>query len=304
MKDRKSGKVTIFESESAKLTPAQLATLPRRVVDCVDCHNRPSHIYTSPDRAVDRAITARQIDPALPFVKQQSVAVLAKDYNTTADALRTIAAELPAYYQTNYADLFRTRRADIDRTVKEVQEIFTSTRFPEMRVDWRTHPDNVGHFTSMGCFRCHDDQHVSSDGKRIIKDCQICHSVLTENQTNAQFEHPVDLGDLRRSIVPTTTPAAECKGGHMKTGRLTIVLIAVLVASPSLSRRLPPTQPRSTKRNVQVATAPTAAGQTATEIDEAARPRIGRGPETDRQGALRLDCRRKRQNARLQEQIE
>jgi len=197
MKERKTGKTTIFESEAAKLTPAQVATLPKRVVDCVDCHNRPTHVYTSPDRAVDRAISARQIDASLPFVKQQAVTVLAKDYNTTADALRTIAAELPSYYQTNYADLFRTRKADIDRTVKEVQQIFTSTRFPEMRVDWRTHPDNVGHFTSMGCFRCHDDQHVSSDGKRISKDCQACHIVLKENQTNAQFEHPVDLGDLR-----------------------------------------------------------------------------------------------------------
>jgi hypothetical protein len=82
--------------------------------------------------------------------------------------------------------------------VKSVQEVFRAIRFPEMRVDWRTHPDNLGHFASMGCFRCHDDQHVSKDGKKISKDCQICHTVLPEtNAANAAFEHPVDIGDLR-----------------------------------------------------------------------------------------------------------
>ncbi|MGZ5475828.1 MAG: cytochrome c3 family protein, partial [Thermoanaerobaculia bacterium] len=76
-------------------------------------------------------------------------------------------------------------------------KIFETTRFPEMKVDWRTHPNNIGHMLTLGCFRCHDDQHVSKDGKRISKDCSICHSVVSENQTNAQFQHPVDLGDLR-----------------------------------------------------------------------------------------------------------
>jgi len=89
------------------------------------------------------------------------------------------------------------KKPQIDQAVAALQSIFASTRFPEMKVDWRTHPDNVGHFMSSGCFRCHDDQHVSKDGKKISKECTICHSVLTENQTNAQFEHPVDLGDLQ-----------------------------------------------------------------------------------------------------------
>ena len=197
IRNRKTGEMTEYMSESAKLTDAQFATLPRRTVDCVDCHNRPSHIYMSPDRAVDRTLITGQIDKTLPFVKQQAVAVLAKDYTTTAQAVGAIAADFPAYYQKTHPAVYSAKKAQIDTAVVVLQQVFSSTRFPEMRVDWRTHPDNVGHLMSSGCFRCHDDQHVSKDGKRISKDCSICHNVLSENQTKAEFQHPVDLGDLR-----------------------------------------------------------------------------------------------------------
>jgi nitrate/TMAO reductase-like tetraheme cytochrome c subunit len=207
IRDRRTGKVTEYKAEDSKLTAAQIAALPQRTVDCVDCHNRPTHIYMPPDRSVDRALTAGHIDKTLPYVKQQGVAVLAKDYNTTEDALRGIATDFPAYYQKTYPAVYSTKKAQIDGAVKTLQEIFQSTRFPEMKVDWRTHPDNLGHFMSKGCFRCHDDQHVSADGKKISKDCQICHSVLTDTQMNATFEHPVDLGDLK------AVNCADCHNG-------------------------------------------------------------------------------------------
>ena len=197
MKDRRTGKVTEYMSETEPLTTAQLSTLPRRTVDCVDCHNRPTHIYLSPDRAVDRAIRANQLDRSLPFIKQQAVAVLAKDYASTAEALRNIGTEFPAFYAKEHPAVYGSKRVAVDAATKELQRIFQGTRFPEMKTDWRTHPDNVGHMATMGCFRCHDDKHVSSDGKRISKECAICHDVINENNASTQFEHPVDLGDLR-----------------------------------------------------------------------------------------------------------
>jgi nitrate/TMAO reductase-like tetraheme cytochrome c subunit len=196
VKDR-SGHVTEYLLEGSKLTAAQIAASPKRRMDCIDCHSRPTHIYVSPDRAVDRALLAGSIDRTLPYVKQQAVAIVAKDYPSTPAAVRAIAADLSGYYQKTYPAVYSAKKAAIEGAVTAVQQIFSTTRFPEMRVDWRTHPDNIGHFTSMGCFRCHDDQHVSSDGKRLSKDCQICHTVLSAGQSNAQFEHPVDLGDLR-----------------------------------------------------------------------------------------------------------
>jgi nitrate/TMAO reductase-like tetraheme cytochrome c subunit len=196
IKDR-SGHISEYLAEGSKMTAAQIAASPKRRMDCIDCHSRPTHIYVSPDRAVDRALVTGSIDRTLPFVKQQAVAVLAKDYPSTPAATRAIATDLPAYYQKTYPDVYTAKKPAIDRAVAAVQQILSTTRFPEMRTDWRSHPDNVGHFTSMGCFRCHDDQHVSSDGKKLSKDCQLCHTVLSAGQTNAQFEHPVDLGDLR-----------------------------------------------------------------------------------------------------------
>lgn len=196
IKDR-AGNVTEYRAQDSKLTDAQIATAPKRRMDCVDCHNRPTHIYVSPDRAVDAAMVAGRIDRTLPFVKQQAVTALSKDYPTTAAALGTIAKEIPDYYRTTYAAIYATRRTQVDRAVQAVQQIFTSTRFPEMRVDWRTHPNNIGHFLSAGCFRCHDDQHVSKDGKKISKDCTICHEMLSETKTAAEFQHPIDLGDIR-----------------------------------------------------------------------------------------------------------
>lgn len=171
--------------------------MPHRRMDCVDCHSRPAHSYVAPDRSVDRALFAGSIDRSLPFAKQQSVTVLSKDYKSTTQAIQAIAADFSAYYRTRHPAVFASKKASIDRSIATLQQIFSTMRFPEMSVDWRTHKDNAGHLYSLGCFRCHDDQHVSADGKRISKECNVCHTVLSESSTTAEFQHPVDLGDLR-----------------------------------------------------------------------------------------------------------
>ncbi|HEX7705842.1 MAG TPA: NapC/NirT family cytochrome c [Thermoanaerobaculia bacterium] len=202
--NRKTGESTEYFLEGSTLTPEQIASAPKRNMDCVDCHNRPTHIYPPPDRTVDLALLANDIRRDLPYIKQQSVEVLSKDYATTDEAVANIAKQLPEYYRANYPDVYNTRRADLDRAVKELQTIFKTTRFPEMKTDWRTHPDNIGHFYYPGCFRCHNDQHVSKEGKRITKDCRACHDILGQREGSVvmieapegEFQHPVDLGDL------------------------------------------------------------------------------------------------------------
>ena len=197
MRSRTTGQVTEYRAQDSTMTDAQLATAEKRRMDCVDCHNRPTHVYVSPDRAVDKAILAGRIDRSLPFVKQQAVAALVKDYPTTAAALLGVPGDLISYYQKTYPAVYQSKRASVENAAAAVKEIFSTTRFPEMRVDWRTHPDNIGHMATLGCFRCHDDQHVSSDGKKISKDCTVCHTILTEAKTAAAFQHPVDIGDLK-----------------------------------------------------------------------------------------------------------
>ena len=197
VRNRKTGAVTEYKAEDSKMTDAQIASASKRTMDCVDCHNRPTHIYRSPDASVDRALRAGRIDRTLPFVKQEAVTVLAKDYASTSQAVGAIRKDFETFYRDNHAAVYASKRNQIAGAVAELQQIFKTTRFPEMNVDWRTHADNVGHMRTLGCFRCHDDQHVTRDGKRLSKDCNLCHTVLAPTGATAAFEHPVDIGDLR-----------------------------------------------------------------------------------------------------------
>ncbi|HVS33062.1 MAG TPA: NapC/NirT family cytochrome c [Thermoanaerobaculia bacterium] len=205
MRDRSTGRTVEYTMEGATMTAEQIAAAPKRLMDCVDCHNRPAHIYEPPDRAVDMLLLGNRINRTLPFIKQQAVATMTKEYESTDQAVRTIAEDINRYYQESYPEIYQTRKNEIDRAVIELQSSFKTTRFPEMKVDWRTHPNNVGHFYSPGCFRCHTDQHKSADGKVITKDCQICHSVIGQAEAGVvmvevptnEFQHPIDLGDMR-----------------------------------------------------------------------------------------------------------
>jgi len=204
-KNRQTGETHEFTAQDTKMTPAQIAAAPKRTMDCVDCHNRPTHIYVPPDKSVDRALLAGTIDRSLPFMKQQAVDAISADYKTTAEAVQKIEQQIRAYYQKSYPAVYASKRASVDRSIATAQDIFQKTRFPEMNVDWRTHPDNIGHFYFTGCFRCHDNQHADKAGKTVSKDCHICHDVLSEAQAGApmfelpknDFQHPVDIGDLK-----------------------------------------------------------------------------------------------------------
>lgn len=203
-KDR-NGNVTEYKIADFKMPVEADGHAPLRRMDCVDCHNRPSHIYQPPDRAVDEAILAGRLDASLPFLKRQAVELLSRTYTSTDQAVRTIAASLDEYYRMAYPAVYADKRDAINAAVVEVQRIFQTYMFPEMKVDWRTHPNNIGHYYNTGCFRCHDGKHTSDTGKVIRTDCNICHTVLDQATgatsmpvRNGAFTHPVDLGGLAR----------------------------------------------------------------------------------------------------------
>jgi hypothetical protein len=196
-----TGKVTTYMSKDSGVTQQQIDAATKHRMDCVDCHNRPTHIYVPPDRSVDQSLAANRLDVNMLFIKQQAVTALTGDYKTTPEAMVGIEKSLRDFYAKYPA----VNEGTLDNAVKEVQRIYSVTMFPEMKVDWRTHPDNIGHFYFPGCFRCHDGQHVSSDGQVVRKDCTICHVVLDQvegqssqmgNITGVQFKHPADIGDL------------------------------------------------------------------------------------------------------------
>ncbi len=211
-----SGRISVYQSKDTPLKSDQIATLPRRRMDCVDCHNRPTHIYPSPDASVDEALVAKRIDATLPYVKAQAVEALSAGYKTTPEAGQAIATKMENFYNQKYPALAQEKQLEIRGAIAEVQRIYRTTIFPEMKVDWKVHPTNIGHFISPGCFRCHDGNHVSSDGKAIPKKCDICHTVIAEVESGQPvygstqgigFKHPVDLGDL------TQVNCADCHTG-------------------------------------------------------------------------------------------
>ncbi len=211
----RQGHVTEYAVKDNPPTTAQIDKADKRRMDCIDCHNRPSHIYVPPDLSVDRAISGRSIDFTLPFIKQQGVEVLTADYKTTDEALKAIAEKIPKFYQEKYPQVASAKADSIKSAVVELQRIYSSTFFPYMKVNWKTHPNNIGHFYYQGCFRCHDGNHVSKDGKVISKDCNSCHTVLEQQESGTQvaslpaqtFKHPVDIGDL------TLVNCSDCHSG-------------------------------------------------------------------------------------------
>ncbi|MGO9518407.1 MAG: NapC/NirT family cytochrome c [Candidatus Korobacteraceae bacterium] len=210
-----SGKVTEFVAKDGAPTQAQIDKAAKRRMDCIDCHNRPTHNYVPPDLSVDRSISGHAIDATLPFIKQQGVQVLTADYKTSDEAQKTIAASITKFYQDKYPQIASSKADNVKQAVAELQRIYSTTFFPEMNLNWKTHPNNIGHFYFQGCFRCHDGNHVSKDGKTISKDCNSCHTVLEQQESGTQiaslpvepFKHPVDIGDL------TAVNCSDCHNG-------------------------------------------------------------------------------------------
>lgn len=202
IKDRQ-GNVTEYFDKNNPISKEQIETGSRRKMDCVDCHNRPAHKYLPPDVAVDNSFAAGTLNPSVPFLKRQAVAVLTGQYETNEQALNAIDSNINEFYRTNYRDFHAQNPDLIKGSITEIQRIFQNYFFPEMKTNWQTHPDNAGHLNSQGCFRCHDGQHVSKAGKVITNDCNVCHTVIYDSagppEKNVQggpYTHPVDLGAL------------------------------------------------------------------------------------------------------------
>lgn len=202
MVDRE-GNVTEYTDRRVRVSDQQIAASSPRTMDCVDCHNRPAHVYLAPDVAVDQALAAGKMDLSLPYLRRHAVDLLSGNYDTTEQALVAIDSGFHEYYRSNYASIYPEKQEAIKAAVTEVQTIYQTYMFPEMKTDWRTHPNNVGHLNSSGCFRCHDGEHFSKSGKMISNDCNVCHTTIydseappSSNMRTGSYVHPVDLGAL------------------------------------------------------------------------------------------------------------
>ena len=194
-RNRNTGEVLTFLADGS--TAQSVANLPRHEMQCVDCHNRPTHTFELPERAVDRAMGLGRIFPSLPFIKKKAIELLKAKYSTNEEASRTIPATLTGFYQQSYPEISSQRSRDIAEAGAEIAAIYNRNVFPDLKVTWGTYPNNLGHTDFPGCFRCHDGSHSTSDQKvTITQDCTTCHEPLAVEEISPEVLKTIGLADL------------------------------------------------------------------------------------------------------------
>ena len=157
-----------------------------RLMDCTDCHNRPTHEFLAPDFALDNLLASGEIDPEIPWIRSIAFEVLTQKYETDEEALAGIA-RLPSLYKDRVGDsaeeLDDTVLTAVQDAVPVLQDLHATYVYPEMKIEWNTYPSRIGHPTAhtAGCFRCHGSLLADMDGKQITNDCAACHYVLAED---------------------------------------------------------------------------------------------------------------------------
>lgn len=198
----KTGEVKIFEDADTQLSDEQKSLAEIRKMDCMDCHNRPSHDYHTPTSFINDAITAGNIPRELPGIKLLAMEILANDFPTMDSAYAFISFEVNRFYQNDYEQIFSEKPELIVQAIKGIQESFSQNTFPEMKVKWNVYPNHIGHLEFVGCFRCHNDNHSTASGEVIPKDCNLCHSIVSQGvpdtiqsgsiYNSLEFIHPND----------------------------------------------------------------------------------------------------------------
>ena len=192
--NRQTGRVATYQSQSNPPSPEQLAG-PIRKMDCVDCHNRPTHIFHSPNDALNISLWLDRMDSSIPSIKLNASQALAEnaEAETKIQGLRRISELLSGKY-SGHEDQAKIRQA-----ITETQNIYRNNFFPEMKTSWQVRPNNSSHFIWPGCFRCHDGDHVTPTGEPISRDCNACHTIIsqamgneapTTNLEGLPFAHP------------------------------------------------------------------------------------------------------------------
>jgi len=172
-----------------------------RSMDCVDCHNRATHIYQDPETALDEALAAGRISRDLPFAKKVGLGAMLGGYGSSkADGLKGIENSVRGHYLREKHDV-RINFQEVDLMVAELQAIYSRNIFPGMKVEWNTYRSHLGHENGSGCFRCHNPDMVDAAGVAIDYDCTLCHSILAmDSPTEFQFLLPASEKDPDRKM--------------------------------------------------------------------------------------------------------
>jgi hypothetical protein len=202
--NKETGTVTVYTNELYPVEDSVLAASEIRTMDCIDCHNRPSHNYKSPPVYFDNALLTGTVSKEIPFIKKVSMDILRETFSSKDTALMVIHDGLTGFYKESYSDYYEKNKEIINSSIESIQKQFAQNTFPFMKVTYDAYPDHIGHLETDGCFRCHNDSFKSADGKLISKDCNLCHTIVGQGfpatlkvstiRDALEFEHPIDIG--------------------------------------------------------------------------------------------------------------
>jgi hypothetical protein len=213
MTNLKTGDVQIFQDTENVVDKKSLDTLEHRIMDCMDCHNRPSHAYKSAPVYTDNAMILGEVPKELPFIKKVAMNVLKGPFTNKDSALTYIRDSITSFYKNGYPKVYAEKKALVDQAIKGIQGEFVLNVFPYMRVSASSYLNHIGHLESDGCFRCHSGRHKSEKGKIISKDCNLCHTIIAQGPTGniqyttmdkeMEFVHPIDVKDNWKTYLCT-----------------------------------------------------------------------------------------------------
>ena len=201
--DLKTGIVKIFMDEENPIDRKAMDTLEHRKMDCMDCHNRPSHKYLSAPNFIDNAIVSGLIPKDIPYIKMAAMEALKVSYSTKDTAHMEIKKAVLNYYKSEQPEAFAKNADRINKAIPVMLAEYDKNVFPFMKVESSKYLDHIGHLESNGCFRCHSGTHKTAAGETISRNCDLCHSFLAQGPTgkvqtvplgnSMEFVHPVDI---------------------------------------------------------------------------------------------------------------
>ncbi|MGO9775664.1 MAG: cytochrome c3 family protein [Terracidiphilus sp.] len=188
-KRNEDGSETVFTTLPAGSGPPQGE---RRVMDCIDCHNRAAHPFVTAEEALNQAMADGPVSPELPWIHKEGLMLLKANYASEAEARAKIPEQLEAFYRTGFPDVMATKANLVKRAGSGLVTLYSQNVFPYMKLTWGTHPNHIGHMNYPGCFRCHDGSHAAKDGTSITQDCSACHNLLVVDEAKPKVL--TDLG--------------------------------------------------------------------------------------------------------------
>ena len=201
--DLKTGKVTVYKDTENPVTDDSLKHHATRVMDCMDCHNRPSHKFMSPPDYMNTLFSSGKISTAIPFLKLSTMKALNTMIAPKDSAFAHIKTDVDNFYKDKYQAIWGKYKDQINQSMPAILHAYEQNTFPDMKVSYQQYLQHIGHLESKGCFRCHDDNHKSDDGRVISKDCNLCHTIVGQGtpghmeycavNQKLEFKHPVDI---------------------------------------------------------------------------------------------------------------